>query len=185
VGTNLSKQHTISVFTVKSHLNISQHTARMQMPQYKFAPLLTLQCYTHNTPYQKPLLLVMLLTNDPPPPGFVRPSLLLYHGPHFNQQKQLDMSHCTQMVLFPLNPCCSVNHRTLRSESCALFIHNKHTKITTFCKSRTSLVLENHTLGDRLFAELQLSKWNDIICFLLFVFSHSIYSLSQQHILVT
>ena len=30
--------------------NTTQHTARMQMPQYKLAPLLTLQCYIHMLP---------------------------------------------------------------------------------------------------------------------------------------
>jgi hypothetical protein len=34
--------------------NTTQHTVRMQMPQYKLAPLLTLQCYTYNIPYQQP-----------------------------------------------------------------------------------------------------------------------------------
>jgi len=120
-----SQEHTTSVFTVKSHLHTTQHTATMQMPQYKLAPLLTLQCYIHNIPYQQPLLLVMLLPNDPTPSVYVRPPLLLYHWPHFHQKKGTDMSHCTQMVLFPLNPCYSVNHHTLLSHSYALIIHNK------------------------------------------------------------
>ena len=44
---------------------------------------------------------------------------------YFHQHKQLDLSQFTQMVLFPLNPCCSVNHHTLLSHSCALITYNK------------------------------------------------------------
>jgi len=73
-----SEEHTTSVFTVKSHLNTTQYTVSMQMPQYKLAALLRLKCYINNIIYQQPLLLVALLPNDPPPPAYVRSPLLLH-----------------------------------------------------------------------------------------------------------
>ena len=55
-------------------------------------------------------------------------------------------------VLFPVNPCCSANQHTSQSAVLSLYTI-QHTNIMTICNARTSLAVNNHRLGDRLFSE--------------------------------
>jgi hypothetical protein len=88
VSTNLSKQHTASIFTVQSYPNTKQHTATMQMRQNKLAPLLTPQCYIYNIPHQQ----------HPP---------LRIHGILLPVQKR---NHVHKLVFFIQHIRCSNKH---------------------------------------------------------------------------